>query len=376
MFGCHRATAALDQTKSLSPNTILRHLDISHIQSAFAAAHAGSFKAEPPREHRMSCRTRFGEGVIMIEVRELSRSYGELKAVQEVSFDIGRGEIVGLLGHNGAGKTTIMKMLTGYLEPSSGRIGIDGLNIAEQRREAQRRIGYLPENCPLYPEMRVLDYLDYQAALHGMPTGRRASAIRRAIERTDLGAKATAAIGTLSRGYRQRVGVAQAILHEPAILILDEPTNGLDPSQIQHMRGLVRDLSKGATLIISTHVLQEVEAVCSRVLIMRGGRLALDSALDAIGRPKRLIVTLDGSPDEIRPVLAGIEGVTDVEAWDGDGGLRCFALSADDPHRLAPRVAKVIGEQPWNLFGLAPERRDLEDLFGAVTLEQMEVSHA
>jgi ABC-2 type transport system ATP-binding protein len=312
----------------------------------------------------------------MIEVRELSRSYGELKAVQEVSFDIGRGEIVGLLGHNGAGKTTIMKMLTGYLEPSTGRISIDGLNIAEQRREAQRRIGYLPENCPLYPEMRVLDYLDYQAALHGMPTGRRASAIRRAIERTDLGAKATAAIGTLSRGYRQRVGVAQAILHEPAILILDEPTNGLDPSQIQHMRSLVRDLSKGATLIISTHVLQEVEAVCSRVLIMRGGRLALDSALDTIGRPKRLIVTLDGSPDEIRPVLAAIEGVTDVEAWDGDGGLRCFALGADDPHALAPRVAKAIGEQPWNLFGLAPERRDLEDLFGAVTLEQMEVSHA
>jgi ABC-2 type transport system ATP-binding protein len=312
----------------------------------------------------------------MIEVRELSRSYGELKAVQEVSFDIGRGEIVGLLGHNGAGKTTIMKMLTGYLEPSTGRISIDGLNIAEQRREAQRRIGYLPENCPLYPEMRVLDYLDYQAALHGMPTGRRASAIRRAIERTDLGAKATAAIGTLSRGYRQRVGVAQAILHEPAILILDEPTNGLDPSQIQHMRSLVRDLSKGATLIISTHVLQEVEAVCSRVLIMRGGRLALDSALDTIGRPKRLIVTLDGSPDEIRPVLAAIEGVTDVEAWDGDGGLHCFALGADDPHALAPRVAEALGEQPWNLFGLAPERRDLEDLFGAVTLEQMEVSHA
>ncbi|MEE4178795.1 MAG: ABC transporter ATP-binding protein, partial [Bacteroides sp.] len=127
----------------------------------------------------------------MIEVRELSRSYGELRAVQAVSFDIGRGEIVGLLGHNGAGKTTIMKMLTGYLEPSSGRISIDGLDIAEQRREAQRRIGYLPENCPLYPEMRVLDYLDYQAALHGMPANRRDGAIRRAIDRTELGPKAT-----------------------------------------------------------------------------------------------------------------------------------------------------------------------------------------
>jgi ABC-2 type transport system ATP-binding protein len=310
----------------------------------------------------------------MIEVRELSRSYGELRAVQAVSFDIGRGEIVGLLGHNGAGKTTIMKMLTGYLEPSSGRISIDGLDIAEQRREAQRRIGYLPENCPLYPEMRVLDYLDYQAALHGMPANRREGAIRRAIDRTELGPKATATIGTLSRGYRQRVGVAQAILHEPAILILDEPTNGLDPSQIQHMRSLVRELSADATLIISTHVLQEVEAVCSRVLIMRGGQLALDSALDAIGRPKRLLVTLDCSPEEARALLAGIEGVTAVDAWEEDGHHR-FALSAEDPRSLAPRVAKAMSAQPWDLYGLEPERRDLEDLFGAVTLEQMEVSH-
>ncbi len=310
----------------------------------------------------------------MIEVRELSRSYGELRAVQAVSFNIGRGEIVGLLGHNGAGKTTIMKMLTGYLEPSSGRISIDGLDIAEQRREAQRRIGYLPENCPLYPEMRVLDYLDYQAALHGMPANRRDGAIRRAIDRTELGPKATATIGTLSRGYRQRVGVAQAILHEPAILILDEPTNGLDPSQIQHMRSLVRELSADATLIISTHVLQEVEAVCSRVLIMRGGQLALDSALDAIGRPKRLLVTLDCSPEEARALLAGIEGVTAVDAWEEDGHHR-FALSAEDPRALAPRVAKAMSAQPWDLYGLEPERRDLEDLFGAVTLEQMEVSH-
>ena len=312
----------------------------------------------------------------MIEVRELSRSYGALRAVHQVSFDIDRGEIVGLLGHNGAGKTTIMKMLTGYLEPSSGRIRIEGVDVAEQRRRAQRRIGYLPENCPLYPEMRVLDYLDYHAALHGMPSGRRAGAIRRAIERTELGPKATSTIGTLSRGYRQRVGVAQAILHEPAILILDEPTNGLDPSQIQHMRGLVRELSYGATLIISTHVLQEVEAVCSRVLIMRGGELALDSALDAIGRPRRLLVTLDRPPETARPVLTAIDGVNAVEEWTVDGGKHCFALGAAEPQAIGPSVARAVAENGWDLYGLAPERRDLEDLFGAVTLEQMEeVAH-
>ncbi|EXJ13425.1 ABC transporter ATP-binding protein [Imhoffiella purpurea] len=311
----------------------------------------------------------------MIEVRGLSRRYGELRAVQDVSFEIGRGEIVGLLGHNGAGKTTIMKMLTGYLEPSAGHIRIDGLDIAEQRREAQRRIGYLPENCPLYPEMTVLDYLDYQASLQGLEPRQRPAAIRRAVERTELGPKATATIETLSRGYRQRVGVAQAILHAPGILILDEPTNGLDPSQIQHMRALVRELAQDATVIISTHILQEVEAVCGRVLIMRGGRLALDSRLDAIGRTPRLLVTLEQDLDAVRSALTGLDAVTDVSLLDQDETLRRFALETPDARSAAPLVAKTLGERGWPLYGLEQERQDLEALFGAVTLERMEAAH-
>jgi len=312
----------------------------------------------------------------MIEVRQLSRHYGALKAVQDVSFSIDRGEIVGLLGHNGAGKTTIMKMLTGYLEPSAGSIQIDGLDIAEQRREAQRRIGYLPENCPLYPEMTVLDALDYQASLLGIPIERRPAAIRRAVERTELGPKATATIGTLSRGYRQRLGVAQAILHEPRILILDEPTNGLDPAQIQHMRALVRELAREATLIISTHILQEVEAVCGRVLIMRSGRLALDSRLDAIGGRPRLLVTLDRGPDEALPVLSALEGCGAVTVLETkDGVRRRFALETEDAPALAPRVARTACERGWSLYALETERQDLEVLFGAVTLERMEVPH-
>lgn len=311
----------------------------------------------------------------MIEVRALSRHYDGLKAVQDVSFEIRHGEIVGLLGHNGAGKTTIMKMLTGYLEPSSGSIRIDGLDIAEQRRAIQRRIGYLPENCPLYPEMTVLDYLDYQASLHGLPPQERPRAIRRAVERTELGAKATATIGTLSRGYRQRVGVAQAILHAPAILVLDEPTNGLDPSQIQHMRALVRELSADATLIISTHVLQEVAAVCGRVLIMRGGRLALDSELKAIGRSSRLLVTLDCDPSVAIPALAGVAGIAGVTFLDQDGARRRFALDTADPLTVAPAVAQAVIAQGFPLFGLESERQDLEALFGAVTLEQTEMTH-
>ena len=303
----------------------------------------------------------------MIEVRELSRSYGELKAVAGVSFDIGHGEIVGLLGHNGAGKTTIMKMLTGCLEPSSGTIRIDGLDLAERRREVQRRIGYLPENCPLYPEQTVLDSLEYQALLHGMPAQERPAAIRRAIERTALGPKATATVGTLSRGYRQRLGVAQAILHSPKILVLDEPTNGLDPTQIQHMRDLIRELAREATVIVSTHILQEVEAVCQRVLIMRAGTLALDSALELIGHHPRLLVTLNRPPAEVEPVLAAVPGVSGVSLLEDDGARRRFAREGGDARTLAPAVARAVAGAGWDLFALEPERRDLEALFGAIS---------
>lgn len=303
----------------------------------------------------------------MIEVRELSRSYGGLKAVSGVSFDIGRGEIVGLLGHNGAGKTTIMKMLTGYLEPSSGHIRIDGLDLAERRREAQRRIGYLPENCPLYPEMTVLESLEYQAVLHGLPGGERPAAIRQAVERTALGTKASAQVGTLSRGYRQRLGVAQAILHAPKILILDEPTNGLDPAQIQHMRELIEELAREATVIVSTHILQEVEAICARVLIMRGGRLALDSQLRDIGRSPRLLVTLDRRAAEAGALLAAVAGVTAVEPLESSHGRQRLALQVNDVGAAAPGVARAIAERGWDLFGLEPERRDLEALFRTVS---------
>lgn len=303
----------------------------------------------------------------MIEVRELSRSYGGLMAVDGVSFDIGHGAIVGLLGHNGAGKTTIMKMLTGYLEPSAGTIRIEGLDLAEHRRTVQRLIGYLPENCPLYPEQTVLDSLEYQAVLHGMPIAQRPAAIRRAIECTALGPKARALVGTLSRGYRQRLGVAQAILHAPRILILDEPTNGLDPTQIQHMRDLIRELAREATVIVSTHILQEVEAVCERVMIMRGGRLALDSALDAIGRHPRLLVTLDRSPAEAEPVLAALPGVAGVALLEDDGRRRRFALEGADPRLAGPAVARAVTGAGWDLFGLEAERRDLEALFGAIS---------
>jgi len=264
----------------------------------------------------------------MIEVESLTRVYGNLTAVDNVSFSIGKGEVVGLLGHNGAGKSTIMKMLTGYLEPTSGAIRVDSLRMGHDTRAIQARIGYLPENCPVWPEMTPIDYLDYQASLHGVAAADRDAKIARAIRRAQLAEKARDRIETLSRGYRQRVGVAQAILHDPDIIILDEPTNGLDPTQVREMRGLIRELAQSATVILSTHILQEVRAVCERVLIMRRGQLVLDERIGALEAASGLRLATD---HDLSDRLSQLDGVKQVQALDSADGR--FALYALEPHR-------------------------------------------
>ncbi|MBF0109049.1 MAG: ABC transporter ATP-binding protein [Magnetococcales bacterium] len=295
----------------------------------------------------------------MIDVKGLTRRYGELAVVDDVSFHIERGEVVGLLGHNGAGKTTIMRMITGFLEPTSGRIVIDGLEIGPSTREIQKRIGYLPENCPIWPEMTVIDFLDFQATLHGLADDDRPRALRETIARTGLKEKALAPIHTLSRGYRQRVGVAQAILHHPRIIILDEPTNGLDPTQIRQMRTLIGELAREATIIVSTHILQEVQAVCARVLILRSGRLAVDARLDALESESRLLVTIDR---EGQSLLGAIPGVTSVERIATPTGERSSYI-LDASFDTAPRVARTLAENNIPLYALQPQRRDLETVF-------------
>ena len=307
----------------------------------------------------------------MIQVEQLSRRYGALTAVEDVSFRIERGEVVGLLGHNGAGKTTIMKMLTGYLEPTTGTVRIDELVHGPDTRAIQARIGYLPENCPVWPEMTVLDYLDYQAALHGVHAAARPGAIARAIHHTALKEKATAPIQTLSRGFRQRVGVAQALLHEPDIIILDEPTNGLDPTQILHMRDLIRELAEHATVIVSTHILQEVAAVCERVLILRAGRLVVDARLAELQAGGGLLVTTGG---DVRDALTAVDGVEAVAETTLEDGRRRYRLGADPA--LAPAVAEAVLGAGVALHGLEAERRDLETLFAEVNApREEEVAH-
>jgi len=308
----------------------------------------------------------------MIEVTDLSRRYGDLVAVDQVSFRIGKAEIVGLLGHNGAGKSTIMKMLTGFLEPNSGEIRIAGEELQSHRCRAQARIGYLPENCPLYPEMSVIDFLDYSAALRGLSESERPAALRRAIGRTGLQAKAMDLIATLSRGYRQRVGVAQALLHQPEILILDEPTNGLDPGQIEHMRGLIRELGQKATVILSTHILQEVEATCDRVLILRQGRLALDARLDELTRGNSLHLRCDAPAEKALDQLRSLPGVADVELQSETAGLCNFRLQAHyDLAQTAAEVAAAVVNAGWKLFALQKEERSLEKVFHETTAKEV-----
>jgi len=313
----------------------------------------------------------------MIKIDNLTRRYGDFTAVDAVSFQIERGQIVGLLGHNGAGKTTIMRMLTGFLEPTSGSILIDDWVMGRDTAAIQRRIGYLPENCPAWPEMTVIEFLEYQAMLHDVPVERRSLSIAQAIRRTALREKAAQPIQTLSRGYRQRVGVAQAILHSPDIIILDEPTNGLDPTQILQMRGLIRELARSATVIVSTHILQEVQAVCERVLILRAGRKVVDARLDELQRDARLLITLDQDEAIARPVLQRIAGVSAVELLDATAGRYQYALQAEES--VTPAVSRAINQAGLSLYGLLREQRTLEAVFAevnAATAAAVEVPRA
>lgn len=302
----------------------------------------------------------------MLKAQQLVRQYGDFTAVNNVSFEIGNKQIIGLLGHNGAGKTTIMKMITGFLEPSSGSITIDGIDVNQQQAETKARVGYLPENCPLYADMTVIDILLYTAQLRTMQHQSVQRAVQKAIARTDLGDKASQQIHSLSRGYRQRVGVAQAILSEPDLLILDEPTNGLDPSQIENMRSLIKQLAQTSTVIISTHVLQEVSAVCDRVLILKQGELALDSTLENLQQGEQLLISVDKQPQQVIAELQDDGVVQSIEYLGEDQTGYSYRLRPAQNKTLVsitPKITRTLVNLGYGITRIAPERRDLETVF-------------
>lgn len=316
----------------------------------------------------------------MIEAHRLSRRYGDFSAVSDISFALGDGEIVGMLGPNGAGKTTTIRMLTGFLPPTSGRVTVGGKDLATDPIEAKREIGYLPENVALYPEMRVDEYLSWRARLAGMARGSIRPAIDAVVERCLLGEVRRQVIETLSKGYRQRVGLAAAILHGPKVLILDEPTVGLDPRQIVAIRELIRDLGRERTLLLSTHILPEVELLCQRVLIIDRGKLVAEGTPAELRQRSqgkaRVAVTLTEGIEEAPERLASLVGVRRV-ILDGTEAGR-FTLEADGRPGLELRheVFQLAVARGWSLVELAEEKVSLEDVFVRLTTREPDTNDA
>ncbi len=308
----------------------------------------------------------------MLNVSKLTRSYGSFYAVENVSFSISKGEIIGLLGHNGAGKTTIMKIVTGYLEADDGEVLLDGISLNNNTKLLQQHLGYLPENLPLYPEMTVAEYLEFVADLKGVQAKDKITEIKRVIKATDLSSKLLAPIETLSRGFKQRVGVAQAIIGKPKLLILDEPTNGLDPEQTQHMRELIKEIAKEATVILSTHIMQEVNALCDRVLILKSGQLVLDEKLDKLQQSKHLVVETDCTDLQL---IEQISGVNAIEVKN-DSKLIVEISKQAFSRAISSDISKAIIESGASLFSIYPQQHDLETVFNQINNEQHSIKES
>lgn len=304
----------------------------------------------------------------MIDVSHLEKSYGEVQALRGVGFQIEEGEIVGLLGPNGAGKTTIIKTLTGYLQPDNGRVLVDGLDVLEQTQEAQERIGYLPENAPLYPELTVQAYLQMIAELRRIPPEEIQERISEAVYATGLADHLARPIGQLSKGYRQRVGLAQAILHKPRLLILDEPTVGLDPTQIVEIRNLIRRLAQHSTVLFSTHILPEVEVLCDRVIILINGEIKLDARLSELTNTNNAILVLDGRPTGIEEALQQLGGVSAVELLPSDNGHSSYRIIGTPDIDLTPAIYQLAAEARWPVRELRRDAYRLEAVFNQLAL--------
>ncbi len=310
----------------------------------------------------------------MISVNHLVKRYGATTAVDDVTFSLQSGEVLGFLGPNGAGKTTTMRILTGFIPPDSGTASLGGLDVTADSLAVRRRIGYLPESAPLYEDMGTVDYLRYVAEMRGFPSSEGWTRVKRMVDTCGLGPALAKKIGELSKGFRQRVGLAQALIHDPDILILDEPTSGLDPSQIIEIRNLIKEIGREKTIILSTHILPEVSATCDRVLIIANGRLVGSGTPEELVRRASggvgVLVTLRGPGGDIEPGLGALEpaaAVEFVEAAAEAVTYRVRAAEGVEPPRLAEAVSGLAAERGWALRELRPEAATLEDVFLQLT---------
>lgn len=304
----------------------------------------------------------------MIEAEGISKAYGPVVALEGVSLEVDAGEIVGLLGPNGAGKTTLMKVLAGYLQPDEGRVLIDDLDILTDTLAVQKRIGYLPENAPLYPEMSVQAHLGMIADLRQVPASEKPTLLSRAVRATALEHQLTRPIGQLSKGYKQRVGLAQTILHNPKLLILDEPTAGLDPTQIVEVRHLIRRLAETSTVLLSTHILSEVEAVCDRVIILLNGEVSADARLSELSSFAATILVLEETASDVTADLSALESVQAVESRSISDG-REYRVRGDGQTDLRTMIYSLVKQRNWPLRELRLEVRTLETVFNELVTE-------
>ena len=316
----------------------------------------------------------------MIEVQHLTKRYGPFTAVDDVSFKAERGEILGFLGPNGAGKTTTMRILTGYMPPTDGKALVAGYDVLEKPIEAKRRTGYLPETPPLYPDMTVRDYLEFCARIHGLPRTQRRSRVETVMGRTRIADMAKRHCGKLSKGYRQRVGLAQALLHNPDVLILDEPTAGLDPKQIIETRQLIKELGGDHTVILSTHILPEVSQTCNRVVIINKGRVvAVDSPENLTSRlrgSETMYMQVDALGADASEALQRVPGVTRVRVSDTRGAVHGYEIESDTGHDVRRDLAAAVVTHGWGLLELRPMRMSLEEIFLHLTTEDTATSPA
>lgn len=310
----------------------------------------------------------------MLTVRNLCKRYGDLTALRDVSFDVSAGEVVGFLGPNGAGKSTTMRIVTGFIPATSGAAAVDGYDVTRSPLEVRRRVGYLPEHTPLYTDMRVRDYLSYRARIKGVPRREVRKRVDYVIERTWLEDRTRQLIGTLSKGYRQRVGIADAMVGNPRLLILDEPTIGLDPNQVREVRKLLQELGQTHTLLLSTHILSEVEAACSRVIIIAQGRAVADDSVAGLlaqHQQPTVLVSLDNMIDtsQVTAKLGALPAVASVDVLEGGLDARQYRVQTQDSDVRAGirAVSGLIAAEGWPLFELTPERVTLEQIFVRLT---------
>lgn len=307
----------------------------------------------------------------MIEIEGLTKSFGHIKAVDDIFLEIQRGEVVGFLGPNGAGKTTTMRLITGFLSPDEGTVKVNGIPVEKNRIEAQRYIGYLPENNPLYKDMLVSEFLGLSADLKNIPASKRRSAFDFVVDAVNIGDVFYRPISELSKGYKQRVGIAAALLHEPPILIMDEPTEGLDPNQRTEIRSLIKDLARDHTIVVSTHVMQEAQAVCNRLVIINRGRVVADGTSEDLSRAaqKKRTLVLDLEGRDVEESLKNIPGVEEVIIESVNGERIRAKLVIESSLEIQPYISRLVAAHGWIIWRLTEEEYRLEEIFYRLTME-------